>query len=144
MITHYRKPNKHYHHLAITQSTEPINFETGDNRISLSDDLYHYLANSFTWITSTLANGQTILGVDNVGVSELDVDNTKQFMGIIQAWYQLFTYAKESVVLPDTQESHTHYGISFDKEELLDKFDSIINLCKTAISLNSGITFYGL
>ncbi len=139
-----RNPNNHYHHFSLTNPLGPIDFENEVNCIAVADDLYNYLSDSFTWINSTFPNGENCPGIDYIGVSELDINNTKKFKKIIQAWIQLFNLSNDSILLrvPDTSTDEIY--ISIDKADIIRVLTSLVTLCDQAISTHSGITIYGL
>lgn len=139
-----REPANHYHHFSLTDPLGVIDFENEEHCIAISDDLYHYLSDSFTWVTSIFSNGETYSGFDYTGVSELDTYNTKKFNEILTAWIKLFKLSNDPILLQVPDNSANDIYVTFNKLDLINRLTSLTTLCDQAISARSGITVYGL
>lgn len=114
--------------------------------ITIPNIIIEYIGDSLKWI-HTVWNGEKVQeGISYYGYSFIEGDEIDRFKNIIKQWKNLFFLAPNEFILtgnylPD-EEQYEKSLVS--KNELMEVFDSCVNMCEKALAGGNKILHNGI
>ena len=115
-------------------------------KATIPDDFMNYIKDSTFWIIS-LWNGKTLKnGLPYYGQAVISNSELIRFKIILEKWRDLFALATEKIILTGNflVEEMKYEKIVYEKSELLDMLDKLLQLCDKAEKLKAEILYEGI
>lgn len=120
--------------------------ESRGEKVSISDDIYFYVQDSFQWFESYWLNQGTKIGLNYYGESEISGENIVKLINILEGWINLLMNAPENFKL--TGEFNLNEErfelINYKKKEIIGSLSELKKLCEDADRNGTGIFYWGI
>ena len=130
----------------ISKDSKESIISSGMDSIAIPAVIIEYIGDSLKWIY-TVCNGEKVQeGISYYGYSFIEGDEIERFKNIIKQWKNLFYLAPNEFILtgnylPD-EEQYEKSLVS--KNELMEVFESCVNMCEKALAGGNKILHNGI
>ncbi|EOI00390.1 hypothetical protein UAY_01493 [Enterococcus moraviensis ATCC BAA-383] len=131
------------HDFKVVQYSQNLSYKDVElvDVVSIDDSLIIYISDSLSWLKggwNSLKEKKN--GLNYYGVTFFYDDEIKLFKSILSSWISLFENAPDELSL----KSDLYPDESIKKKLLLDKLNSIVELCNKALEENKVLVHYGI
>lgn len=135
------------HQFAIISKDSKKSIISSDmDSITIPNIIIEYIGDSLKWI-HTVWNGEKIQeGISYYGYSFIEGDEIERFKNIIKQWKNLFFLAPNEFILTGNYllDEEQYEKSLVRKNEIMEVFDSCINMCEKAITEGNKILHNGI
>ena len=135
------------HEFAILDNNSDEYFiSSNTEKVDVPDELIRYLNDSLEWIYFVWNGSERNKGLSYYGFSIIEGNEIEKFIKIIGAWKELFECAPHNFLLHGDYllDEDTYEKNKFEKNEVIDLFNSLLLLCRKAQNQNARIIHNGI